>query len=212
MPAAHPLLFVLAPAETLASELLTSSELSAVQSQGVACAFALRIVVVGDLSGRLKRVCDAVTPCFQPERLWLGVYRCCANNPDQWQQLDRFPLSEANNETCWFYPTHNGTYLSWQRELTVTLGPGQIVDPKDEQQIGYHRESISLLWSLLADNKRLTCVGLTYAGRRIDWPLLDSAWSGPAYWSEFAVDNIREQPLVVHRRWEVGLEPVDEAT
>jgi hypothetical protein len=32
--------------------------------------------------------------------------------------LDRVPLSELSNSTCWFYPTHDGTFLSWERGLS----------------------------------------------------------------------------------------------
>jgi hypothetical protein len=192
------LLFLLAPVEALAADRLTSSDLESVQRQGVSSAFALRIVVTRDLGGQLNRVCDAITPRFEPERLWLGVYQPCLKQPDCWQRLDRFPLSEASNDTCWFYPTHNGHYLSWQRDLDVTLGPGQIADPPDGGHKSYQRAHIALLWSLLADDTNLTCVGITYGGRRIDWPLKQSHWAQSARWNEFTVDSKREQPLVVH--------------
>jgi hypothetical protein len=192
------LIFLLAPVEALHADQLPSSELQAVQRQGVSNAFALRIVVTTDLGGQLNRVCDAITPRFEPEGLWLGAYQPCPNRPQYWQQLDRFPLSEASNDTCWFYPTHDGHYLSWQRDLRVTLGPGQIADPLHDQHGSYSREHIALLWSLLADDTSLTCVGITYAGRRIDWPLQQHHWANSACWSEFSVDSKREQPLVVH--------------
>jgi hypothetical protein len=193
-----PLLFLLAPVEGLQADRLPSCDLESVQRQGVSSAFALRIVVTRDLGGQLNRVCDAITPRFEPERLWLGVYQPCPVQPDCWQQLDRFPLSEASNDTCWFYPTHNGNYLSWQRDLHVTLGAGQISDPSDERHESYQRDHIALLWSLLADDTKLTCVGITYGGRRIDWPLQQSRWGQSARWNEFTVDSKREQPLVIH--------------
>ena len=34
--------------------------------------------------------------------------------------LDRVALSELSNATCWFYPTHDGTFLSWERGLSPT--------------------------------------------------------------------------------------------
>jgi hypothetical protein len=198
MAQASPLLFLLAPPEALSEDKASNVDLQAVQRQGVASAFALRIVLTMNLGGQLNRVCDAITPRFEPERLWLAVYQPCPNDLDCWQQLDRFPLSEATNDTCWFYPTHNGHYLSWQRELGVTLGPGQIADLPDDHHKGYRRDHIALLWSLLADDASLTCVGITYMGRRIDWPLQKPQWADSARWSEFTVDSTREQHLVVH--------------
>ena len=119
MAEAGTLRFLLAPADALAADPLSSEDLAIVQGQGVTSAFALRIVVSHDLGGRFQRVCDAITPRFEPERLWLGVYQASPANPSQWQRLDSFPLSEARNESCWFYPTHDGHYLSWQRQLQV---------------------------------------------------------------------------------------------
>lgn len=194
--------FLLAPAPLLDAEQLSTAELSQVQAQGVTRAFALRIVVTHDLGGRLQRVCDAVTPCFEPQRLWLGVYEPIRNQPDQWRPCDRFPLSEARNDSCWFYPTHDGHYLSWQRELKVSLEPGRIAEPAAASEgEGYSRGAIALLWSLLADDTGLTCVGLTHAGLRIDWPLLHRQWSPEASWCSFSVDSSRQRPLIVdHRR------------
>jgi hypothetical protein len=207
MASAESLLFLLAPADALHAEELAADDLQAVQAHGVGSGTALRIVVTHDLEGRLPCVCDAITPRFEPERLWLGVYQPSGQQPDRWHQLDRFPLSEARNDSCWFYPTQDGQYLSWQRQLEVSLGPGRIVNPPRESQQGpgasYSREQIALLWSLLADDTSLTCVGLTYAGRRIDWPLQQGPWAPSATWSTFSVNSSREQPLIVHSRQEV---------
>jgi hypothetical protein len=204
MAEAGSLRFLLAPAPLLAAEQLCTAELAQVQAEGVSAAFALRIVVTHDLCGRFQRVCDAITPRFQPDHFWLGVYQPSAQKPDHLQRLDSFPLSEARNESCWFYPTHDGHYLSWQRELKLTLEPGRIADPAPDASAapasGYSREAIALLWSLLADDTSLTCVGLTYAGRRIDWPLRHSRWAASATWSSFSVDGSRETPLIVHSR------------
>lgn len=203
-----PLLFLLAPVEALGPERLDTAALNQAQDQGVSSAFALRIVVTADLAGSFNRVCDAITPRFEPDRLWLAVYRQEPSNsenlPSHWLQIDRFPLCEAINETCWFYPTHDGHYLGWQRDLAVTLGPGQIGDPPADLPASYNRGEIALLWSLLADATSLTCVGLTYAGRRIDWPLRQHHWADTASWSHFSVDGSREVPLVVHSRQLVG--------
>jgi hypothetical protein len=214
MAEAGTLRFLLAPADALAADPLSSEDLAIVQGQGVTSAFALRIVVSHDLGGRFQRVCDAITPRFEPERLWLGVYQASPANPSHWQRLDSFPLSEARNESCWFYPTHNGHYLSWQRQLQVNLAPGQVAETAQESAAAttedYSREAIALLWSLLADDTSLTCVGLTYASRRIDWPLSQSQWAPSASWCTFSVESSRDQPLIVHSRREVSPSPADQ--
>lgn len=214
MAEAGTLRFLLAPADALAADQLSSADLAIVQGQGVTSASALRIVVSHDLGGRFQRMCDAITPSFEPERLWLGVYQASPALPSHWQRLDCFPLSEARNESCWFYPTHDGHYLSWQRQLQVNLAPGQVAEPAPESPADpaasngtYSRESIALLWSLLADDTSLTCVGLTYAGRRIDWPLSHSQWAPSASWCTFSVESSRDQPLIVHSRREVCASP-----
>lgn len=201
MAPAGPLVFLLGPAEALSSDCLHPAKLEAVQALGVHSAFALRIVVTADLGGQFNRVCDAITPRFEPERFWLGVYHQSQNH---WQQLDRFALSDARNESCWFYPTHDGHYLSWQRDLQVAMGPGTVVDPPAGLPASYNREDIALLWSLLADDSELTCVGLTYAGRRIDWPLLQRRWADTAIWSDFSVESSRPTPLIVHASRQVA--------
>jgi hypothetical protein len=214
MAEAGTLRFLLAPADALAADQLSSADLAIVQGQGVTSASALRIVVSHDLGGRFQRVCDAITPSFEPERLWLGVYQASPALPSHWQRLDCFPLSEARNESCWFYPTHNGHYLSWQRQLQVNLAPGQVAETAQESAAAttedYSREAIALLWSLLADDTSLTCVGLTYASRRIDWPLSQSQWAPSASWCTFSVESSRDQPLIVHSRREVSPSPADQ--
>jgi hypothetical protein len=214
MAEAGTLRFLLAPADALAADPLSSEDLAIVQGQGVTSAFALRIVVSHDLGGRFQRVCDAITPRFEPERLWLGVYQASPANPSHWQRLDSFSLSEARNESCWFYPTHDGHYLSWQRQLQVRLAPGQVAEPAPESPAAtsassgtYSRDAVALLWSLLADDTGLTCVGLTYAGRRIDWPLSHSQWAPSASWCTFSVESCRAQPLIVHSRRKVCASP-----
>lgn len=214
MAEAGTLRFLLAPADALAADQLSSADLAIVQGQGVTSASALRIVVSHDLGGRFQRVCDAITPSFEPERLWLGVYQASPALPSHWQRLDCFPLSEARNESCWFYPTHDGHYLSWQRQLQVNLAPGQVAETAQESAAAttedYSREAIALLWSLLADDTSLTCVGLTYASRRIDWPLSHSQWAPSASWCTFSVESSRDQPLIVHSRREVSPSPADQ--
>lgn len=207
MAPAGSLVFLLGPAEALSSECLQSTELEAIQALGVRNAFALRIVVTTDLDGQFTRVCDAITPCFEPSRLWLGVYQQSGHH---WHQRDCFALSEARNESCWFYPTDDGRYLSWQRHLQVTIGAGSVADPPPDLPADYNREAIALLWSLLADDSDFTCVGLTYAGRRIEWPLLQQRWADTALWCDFSVDSSQPTPLTMHARREVaktGSEP-----
>ena len=107
-------------------------------------------------------------------------------------------MSELSNATCWFYPTHEGTFLSWERGLGLSLQPGLIVDCPDElNQEPYDRSRISVLWSLLGDNASLTCVGLTYSGQRLDWPLQSSCYEPLATWGRFRVDCQADTSLVV---------------
>jgi len=99
---------------------------------------------------------------------------------------------------CWFSPTHDGTFLSWERGLGLSLQPGWIVECPDElNQEPYDRSRISLLWSLLGDNASLICVGLTYAGQRLDWPLQSRHFEPLAAWGRFRVDCQADTSLVV---------------
>ncbi|MCS5693588.1 hypothetical protein NZK33_16610 [Cyanobium sp. FGCU-6] len=227
----HPLLFLLAPAAALPSEPTTRAGLQAAQDRGPAGGFSLRIFSTGrsptDLSrlpvdGRLtgdqprssdgtQLLCDALLPQIEPQRHWLGVYRGDGEADEQFHCVDRFALSEAGNETCWFYPTHDGTFLSWERGLRLTLTPGAIVDcPDDLQRAPYDRGRISLLWSLLGDDASLTCVGLTYGGQRIHWPLGSLIAEPMATWSRFCVNSAAEDSLVVQECLTVFSEPAIE--
>jgi hypothetical protein len=68
--------------------------------------------------------CDAVVPVLDAANLCLGIYAQAMDQPaassgqiqDQVQWLGCLPLAEIENETCWFYPTENGRYLSWQSQ------------------------------------------------------------------------------------------------
>jgi hypothetical protein len=128
----------------------------------------------------------------------LGVYQGLTDEPGRFACLERLPLRELGSETCWFYPTHDGAYLSWERAQRLLLGPGSIADaPEDLLNSAYESSRLRLLWSLFADDSSLTCVGITYGGQRIDWPIL---WSVPelvATWSRFRVDSSAETSLVV---------------
>lgn len=212
----HSLVFVVAPAACLPEAKATWEELAVAQRQGPAGAFGLRIytaatTAAGDLAdlpwiGQLEPaagvparrcICDAVIPQFDPRSNAIGVYQSGAD-PNLFHCLDRFELSEASNETCWFYPTHDGTFLSWERALTIALEPGMV--PTDAQSLlpgSYERSQLTLLWSLLADDVSLTCVGLTYGGQRIEWPQAQSEPEPVATWSLFTVDTQADVSLTV---------------
>lgn len=152
-------------------------------------------------------ICDAVVPQLDVASLWIGVYalsgpawgagnRPAASAPLQVegvQLLDRFPLGEAANETCWFYPTETGTYLCWENQTALTLAPGWLPEQGvREAPIAYDRRDVHVLWSLMADDDALTCVGLTYQGRRIEWPLLARSPEPSATWTCFEVDTMAD--------------------
>ena len=212
----HPLVFVVAPATCLPEAVATWEDLAVAQRHGPGGAFALRIftaahTATGDLadlpwSGQFEPaagaparrcICDAVVPQFDPHINAIGVYQSGAD-PNQFHCLDRFELGEASNETCWFYPTHDGTFLSWERALTIGLDPGMVpAEAQNQLPSSYERSHLTLLWSLLADDVSLTCVGLTYGGQRIDWPQAHSRPEPMATWSLFTVDTQADVSLRV---------------
>ena len=72
--------------------------------------------------------------------------------------------------------------------------------PTDAQSLlpgSYERSQLTLLWSLLADDVSLTCVGLTYGGQRIEWPQAQSEPEPVATWSLFTVDTQADVSLTV---------------
>lgn len=166
------------------------------------------------LGERRGLICDAVVPQLDVGSLWIGVYalsgsawdspdRGFATAPRQGTQapidvqtvqlLDRFPLAEAANETCWFYPTDNGSYLCWANQTDLTLAPGWLPEQGvQEAPIAYDRGEVHVLWSLMADDEALTCVGLTYQRRRIEWPLLRRVAEPCATWTWFEVDTMAD--------------------
>lgn len=213
----HPLVFVLAPADCLPAEPTSLDDLQTAQRKGPRSGFALKLFslgrqsqhpdlatlpVDGDLS-RIdpaqaigQRICDATVPHFDPRAHALGVYR--QQDDSGWICLDRFPLSEASNETCWFYPTHDGSFLSWEQALQLSLAPGTVAEagaPADAEP--YERQRIAVLWSLLADDASLSCVGLTYGGQRILFPHLSCRAETVATWSRFRVDSNADVTLQV---------------
>jgi hypothetical protein len=147
-------------------------------------------------------LCDSFIPYIEPKLLWLVVYKvegriidANAAYPSQSldiesvECLDQFPLREASNETCWFYPTEDGRYLSWEKRSRIIAQPGFLPDILSEDESSdYQRSEIHLLWSLMADDQSLTCVGLTYKKRRIEWPLLKVEPEPFATWRCFRVD------------------------
>jgi hypothetical protein len=151
-------------------------------------------------------LCDSFIPYIEPKLLWLSVYKVEGQSidpneayPSQSLQiesvecLDQFPLREASNETCWFYPTEDGRYLSWEKRNRIIVQPGFLPDilSRDETS-DFQRSEIHLLWSLMADDQSLTCVGLTYKKRRIEWPLLKVEPEPFATWRCFRVDYSSE--------------------
>jgi hypothetical protein len=107
--------------------------------------------------------------------------------------LDRFPLREADNETCWFYPTDDDTYLAWENQRRVETLPGFLPErPLQKDPVAFQRADLHVLWSLMADDLALTCVGLTYRGRRIEWPVQTSQPEPFATWTAFRVDSSAE--------------------
>jgi hypothetical protein len=212
----HSLVFVIAPSACLPQGDASWDDLQTAQRQGPAGAFALRLFTAagaaadelaqlpweGSLepqsSGPPRRlICDAVVPQFDPRSNAIGVYQRNAE-AGTYRCVDRFPLTEASNETCWFYPTHDGSFLSWERALSVGLEPGVVAaEAQAQSPTDYDRGQLKLLWSLLADDVSLTCVGLTYGGQRIEWARAHSRPEPMATWSLFTVDTQADVALTV---------------
>lgn len=212
------LIFVVAPASQLPPSPSSLDDLQVAQAAGPTAGFALRIFnrgaehpdlgvlpMDGRLTGDQRRgsdgtqlLCDAVVVRIDPQHHWLGVYCTDPNDPAVIQCLDRVALSDLDNATCWFYPTHDGTFLSWERGLRLGMQTGSIAECPDELSMApYARDKISVLWSLLGDDASLTCVGLTYSGQRINWPLQALSPEPIATWSRFCVNSEADQSLVV---------------
>lgn len=220
-----PLVFVIAPAASLPEGDVSWNDLLTAQRQGPGGAFALRLFTAAGTAadqltqfpwegaleplggGQQRRlICDAVVPQFDPRSNAIGVYGR-NDEADRYRCLDRFPLLDANNETCWFYPTHDGSFLSWERALAITLEPGMVAaEAQPQAPTRYERSELKLLWSLLADDVSLTCVGLTYGGQRIEWPQTHSRPEPMATWSLFTVDTQADVALTVQASQTVFLE------
>jgi hypothetical protein len=153
-----------------------------------------------------RLICDALVPHLEPRSLWIGAYELSGpelqgrtGHPadrlgiETIRCLDQFSLRDADNETCWFYPTENGDYLCWENQRTLELSPGYPADPCIQQaKIPYERSDLRLLWSLMADDQALTCVGLTYQRRRIEWPVVATDQEPFATWTSFRIDSMAE--------------------
>jgi hypothetical protein len=127
--------------------------------------------------------------------------------------LDQVPLRDVQNEACWFYPTDDGLYLSSRNRRTVRFRPGYLPDrPPTRDPLDYQRGRLRLLWSLMADDAEMTCVGLTYNHRRIDWPVESDEPAPSSHWAWFRVDSTAETPYqeIANRR--VAGAGVDTAT
>lgn len=213
-----PLIFVVAPAPQLPDANTSLEALQRAQAAGPSSGFALRIFnrgaahpdlgllpVDGRLTGEQRHssdgtqlLCDALVVRIDPQHHWLGVYQGDPEDPTCLQRLDRVALSELSNATCWFYPTHEGTFLSWERGLRLSLQLGSIADcPEELSSAPYERSQISVLWSLLGDDASLTCVGLTYGGQRLEWPPQSLSSEPMATWGRFRVDSQADPSLVV---------------
>jgi hypothetical protein len=147
---------------------------------------------------RERLLCDAVIPRFDASRLWLQVHLLEAGQgvsptdaPLGRKRLDAFPLQQLSNETCWFYPTEDGDYLASERTIDVRFGPGVMAESlPTSQPLSYDRGDLRLLWSLMADDEDLSCVGLTYQRRRIEFPRQVEQPATTATWSSFRVDGM----------------------
>jgi hypothetical protein len=171
---------------------------------------------------RRRLICDAVIPQLEARSQWVGVYAltgvrlalasdtgaagpgsapaavapfhpCRSLAVQGLRCLDRFPLREADNETCWFYPTDDDTYLAWENQRRVETLPGFLPErPLHTEPVAFQRADLHVLWSLMADDLALTCVGLTYRGRRIEWTVQASQPEPFATWTAFRVDSSAE--------------------
>jgi hypothetical protein len=148
--------------------------------------------------GQRRLVCNALIPVFDPAGHWLEVYYL--DDPrsidSAVHRLDSLFVQGATNETCWFYPTEDGQYLSWVNPTTIRCNPGQIY----EQTLAspthdYSRDHLKVLWSLMADETDLTCVGFTYQRKHIDFSLLASTIGQTSTWTSFVVNSVSSTPL-----------------
>ena len=142
--------------------------------------------------------CDASVPLLDATSLYLGIYGQVEGSPEQIECLACLPFAAIENETCWFYPSENGRYLSWQSQRPRTFLPGRLpVGEPAHAAETFDPADLRLLWSLLADDPAMTCVGLTYQGRRIEWaiqPMALESEEAASVWSWFELDDLSPEP------------------
>ncbi|EDY39332.1 hypothetical protein CPCC7001_2212 [Cyanobium sp. PCC 7001] len=167
--------------------------------------------LIDQLENDSRPFCNALVPELEIGALSLGVYELQGSGEQGERRdqpvghpadslqlealrcLDEVPLAEVANEACWFYPTDAGTYLACSTAADVQQLPGHQPERADEAQpLAYRRDELRLLWSLLGGDDTLTCVGLTYGGQRIDWPLVSERPDQASTWTRFAVDPSSE--------------------
>ncbi|MCP9886335.1 hypothetical protein KBY96_00060 [Cyanobium sp. ATX 6A2] len=216
----HVPVFVLAPAGELPLEPDGWAALLNLQCRCVDAAERVRLFTLADGwpgslddllqpgAAMMRPFCDALVPGWAVDSLSLGVYELMGTpagpggeDPTAGMQveaircLDQVPLRDVQNEACWFYPTEDGSYLSSRGPRAVRFRPGYLPDrPPTTDPLDYHRSHLRLLWSLLADDAEMTCVGLTYNNRRIDWPLEREDPQPSCDWAWFTVNSAAECP------------------
>lgn len=161
-------------------------------------------VAPADGSRAWRLLCNATIPRFAADRLWLSVYDLESDEaspqaePRQLRLLDSLPLAAAANETCWFFPTDDGRYLSCATIEQVRCLPGFTPEQRfSDTPFVYDRAGIKVLWSLMADEESLRCVGLTYQRHRVDFPLIERHRSVATTWIAFQVESEAAEPLQV---------------
>jgi len=145
-----------------------------------------------------RLVCDALIPVFDPAGHWLEVY--CLDDSQSADsavhRLDSLFVQGASNETCWFYPTEDGQYLSWENPAEIRCNPRHVYEqPLAGPTHDYSPEHLKVLWSLMADDTHLTCVGFTYQRKHIDFSLIASTAGTSSTWRSFVVDSLSSTPL-----------------
>jgi hypothetical protein len=148
--------------------------------------------------GQRRLVCDALIPVFDPARQWLEVY--CQDDSRSTDsavhRLDSLSVQGASNETCWFYPTEDGQYLSWENPTAIRCNPGHVYEqPLASPSHDYSPDYLKVLWSLMADDAHLTCVGFTYQRKHIDFSLIASTTGTSSTWTSFVVNSLSSTPL-----------------
>jgi hypothetical protein len=216
----HVPVFVLAPSGVLPLEPSGWGDLAEAQRRSFESGRRLRMYRVHDDAGAgLEQLiasevagqspfCDALVPDFRVDSLSLGIYEARGHLSERrtpaplasieletLRCLDQVPLQEVQNEACWFYPTEDGSYLCWSNRRQVRSRLGRLPDrPPTTEPLAYRRDRLRLLWSLMADEEQLTCVGLTYNHQRIDWPLEREEPHPSCSWTWFRIDSTEERP------------------